>query len=98
MKFSGKIALIIALFTLAACQHGSHPGENAAVTDPDTDRCGASAWQHYVGQPLTALSGVHIDHPVRAIPYYSAVTMDFNLNRLNFLGDKNDVITRVYCG
>jgi hypothetical protein len=27
--------------------------------------------------------------PVRAIPWNGAATMDFNLRRLNFLGDQN---------
>ena len=98
MKFYGKGALLIALFTLAACQHGQNKGDSAVVTDPDADRCGASAYQNYVGQPLSALSKLQFEHPVRAIPWNSAVTMDFNLNRLNFLGDKDNVITRVYCG
>ncbi|ARJ40916.1 peptidase inhibitor I78 family protein [Pantoea alhagi] len=98
MKFYGKLALITALVTLAACQHGQKNSDSAAVTDPDADRCGASAYQNYVGQPLSALSKLQFEHPVRAIPYNSAVTMDFNLNRLNFLGDKDNVITRVYCG
>ncbi|MDU4093440.1 MAG: I78 family peptidase inhibitor [Pantoea sp.] len=98
MKFYGKSALLIALFTLAACQHGQKSSDNAVVSDPDADRCGASAYQNYIGQPLSALSKLHFEHPVRAIPYHSAVTMDFNLNRLNFLGDKDNLITDVYCG
>ncbi|MEQ4529973.1 MAG: I78 family peptidase inhibitor [Mixta sp.] len=98
MKFYGKAVMVMALFTLAACQHGQKSSDSAAVTDPDADRCGASSYQNYVGKPLSALSSLRFEHPVRAIPYHSAVTMDFNLNRLNFLGDKDNVITRVYCG
>ena len=97
MKQYGTAARVMALFTLAACQHGQK-GADASAVDPDADRCGASGYQSYVGKPLSAVNSLRFDHPVRAIPYNSAVTMDFNLNRLNFLGDKNDVITRVYCG
>ena len=98
VKFYGKAALVMALFTLAACQHGQKSSDPAAAVDTEADRCGAANYQNYVGQPLSALNSLHFEHPVRAIPYHSAVTMDFNLNRLNFLGDKNNLITRVYCG
>ncbi|AUX92601.1 I78 family peptidase inhibitor [Mixta gaviniae] len=97
MKHYGKAALALALFTLAGCQHAQNGAETAAA-DPEADRCGASGYQNYVGKPLSAVNSLRFDHPVRAIPYNAAVTMDFNLNRLNFLGDKNDVITSVYCG
>ncbi|MFD1801515.1 I78 family peptidase inhibitor [Mixta tenebrionis] len=97
MKGYGKAALVMALFTLAACQHAQKGADTAAV-DVENNRCGAADYQNYVGKPLTAVNGLHINGPVRVIPWHSAVTMDFNLNRLNFLGDKDDVITSVYCG
>lgn len=97
MKRYGKAALVMALFMLAACQHPQKSSDTAAA-DVENNRCGASDYQNYIGKPLTAVNGLHINGPVRVIPYHSAVTMDFNLNRLNFLGDKDDVISRVYCG
>ncbi|MBT8498569.1 MULTISPECIES: I78 family peptidase inhibitor [Pantoea] len=98
MKFYGKGLLVMGLFALTACQSASKPDTASVAQDPEADRCGASQFQNYVGKPLTALQGQHFEQKVRAIPYNSAVTMDFNLNRLNFLADKNGNISSVYCG
>ncbi|GME36313.1 hypothetical protein CRM79_10170 [Pantoea agglomerans] len=98
MKFYGKGLLVVGLFTLTACQSASKPDTASMPQDPEADRCGASQFQNYVGKPLTVLQGQHFEQQVRPIPYNSAVTMDFNLNRLNFLADKNGNISSVYCG
>ncbi|CAX58467.1 I78 family peptidase inhibitor [Erwinia billingiae] len=98
MKFYGKIAAIAALLALSGCQTATKNGNSSAAVDPEMDRCGASEYQQYVGKPLSAIDGLRFEHPVRAIPYNSAVTMDFNLNRLNFMGDAKSNISRVYCG
>lgn len=98
MKLYGKIAAIAALIALSGCQTAANKGNNSAAVDPETDRCGASQYQQYVGKPLSSVDSVRFEHPVRAIPYNSAVTMDFNLNRLNFMGDAQGNITRAYCG
>jgi hypothetical protein len=98
MKLLGKTLMLAGLFALAACN--STPEKTAAAgqaVDAD-DTCGAAQYQSYVGKPLSALQGVQVPGQVRTIPYNSAVTMDFNMQRLNFLGDKDDKITRVYCG
>nr|WP_024967206.1 I78 family peptidase inhibitor [Pantoea sp. IMH] len=96
MTFYGKGAVVAALVMLAGCQSASQK-ENSAV-DPEMDRCGASQYQQYVGKPLSSIDSVKFSHPIRAIPYNSAVTMDFNLNRLNFMADQKGDISRVYCG
>lgn len=96
MKFYGKIAVVAALIALAGCQSSAQ--KSAAAVDPEMDRCGASEYQQYVGKPLSAIDSVRFEHQVRAIPYNSAVTMDFNLNRLNFMGDQQGNISQVYCG
>ena len=98
MKHYGKALLVLGLLTLTACQSASKPDTASAPQDPKADRCGASQYQNYVGKPLTSLQGQHFDQKVRAIPYHSAVTMDFSLSRLNFLADKSGNISRVYCG
>ncbi|WP_431222550.1 I78 family peptidase inhibitor [Serratia sp. L9] len=97
MKFYGKTLMLAALLALAACSSTSEQAEPQSA-DVENDSCGASQYQSYVGKPLSALDGVNIPHQVRTIPYNSAVTMDFNLQRLNFLGDSDDKIIRVYCG
>lgn len=98
MKHYGKVAVVAALMALAGCQSVGHKNADNTSIDPEMDRCGASELQHYVGKPLTVLQSVRFDKPMRAIPYDSAVTMDFNLNRINFMGDQQGNITRVYCG
>ncbi|MTD27178.1 I78 family peptidase inhibitor [Erwinia sorbitola] len=98
MKHYGKIAVFAALIALSGCQSGSEKSAATAPVDPEMDMCGASQYQQYVGKPLSAIESLRFDRTVRAIPYNSAVTMDFNLNRINFMGDKQNVISRVYCG
>lgn len=98
MKLYGKFAAIAALVLLSGCQTAAHKEGSSASIDPEADRCGASEYQRYVGKPLSSIDGLRFEHPVRAIPYNSAVTIDFNLNRLNFMGDAQGNITRAYCG
>ncbi|HEJ9094739.1 I78 family peptidase inhibitor [Serratia odorifera] len=99
MKFYRKTLMLAALMALAAC---SSTSENSAASPSENtadDTCGAAQYQNYVGKPLSSLDGVQIDaRQVRTIPYNAAVTMDFNLSRLNFLADQDDKIIRVYCG
>ncbi|VVA49221.1 Peptidase inhibitor I78 family protein [Serratia ficaria] len=97
MKFYGKTLMLTALLALSACGSSPEKGATAQATDAD-DTCGAAQYQSYVGKPMSSLEGLRIESQVRAIPYNSAVTMDFNLRRLNFLGDSDDKIIRVYCG
>lgn len=98
MKFYGKIAVIAALIALSGCQSASEKTPSATPVDAEMDQCGASQYQQYVGKPLSAIESLRFDRTVRAIPYNSAVTMDFNLNRINFMGDKQGTISKVYCG
>ena len=96
MKYYGKALLALGMFALTACQSANKPDNTAA--DAASDTCGASQYQHYVGKPISTASSLRLETPMRAIRWNSAVTMDFNLHRLNFLADKDDVITQVYCG
>lgn len=98
MTIYGKIAVVTALMALSGCQSAGNKSTASAAVDPEMDRCGASQYQQYVGKPLSSITDVRFEGPVRAIPYNSAVTMDFNLTRLNFMGDQQQKITSVYCG
>lgn len=98
MKPYRKIAVIATLVAISGCQSASKAGDTSTAVDPEMDRCGASDYQQYVGKSLSAIEDLRFEHPARAIPYNSTVTMDFNLNRLNFMGDDLGNITRVYCG
>lgn len=92
-----KIIISVALLgLLVGCS--SKPKPQVPQFVPDDDMCGASQFQNFIGKPLSALDQQQFFVPVRAIPENSAVTMDFNLRRLNFYANKNDIITRVYCG
>ncbi|MCV6959001.1 I78 family peptidase inhibitor [Erwinia amylovora] len=98
MKYHGKIAAMLALMVLAGCQSADNQSRTSTMVDPEMDRCGASQYQQYIGKPLKAIETLRFEHAVRAIPYNAAVTMDFNLNRINFMGDKQGNISQVYCG
>ncbi|MEI2266491.1 I78 family peptidase inhibitor [Erwinia sp. CGal63] len=98
MIFKKKLAVFATAMLLAGCQSATHKNAASGPTDPELDRCGASDYQQYVGKPLSAIDGLRFEHPARAVPWNAAVTMDFNLNRLNFMGDSQNKITRVYCG
>ncbi|MGK3116727.1 I78 family peptidase inhibitor [Candidatus Pantoea formicae] len=99
MTHYGKVLVATALFALTACQSATQSDSTAAVNhDPETDQCGASQYQNTIGQPLTSLDNKRFDVPVRAIPWNGAVTMDFNLRRLNFMADQSGKISKVYCG
>ncbi|MDI9220699.1 I78 family peptidase inhibitor [Pantoea sp. EA-12] len=99
MTHYGKALLATAFFALTACQSATKPDSTAAVShDPEADQCGASQYQNMLGQPLSSVEGKRFDVPVRAIPWNGAVTMDFNLRRLNFTADQSGKISRVYCG
>ncbi|MFS2222380.1 I78 family peptidase inhibitor [Pantoea sp. B65] len=98
MKLYAKILLPAAMFALSACNSPSSHNSAAQPVDTENDRCGAAQYQNYIGKPLSSLETVKFATPVRAIPHNGAVTMDFNLNRLNFQGDVSGKISRVYCG
>lgn len=96
MNQKAAMAGIALVLVLSGCRTASSP--NLSSIESETDRCGAAEYQHYIGQPLTVIDRMKFIHPTRAISYRSTVTMDFNLNRLNFLGDSQGNISRVYCG
>jgi len=98
VKFYAKSLMLAAMFVLTACNTTPKHDNGVKPVDPDNNRCGASQYQNYVGKPLSSINRAQFTVPVRAIPYNSAVTMDFNLNRLNFMADRRGKITSVYCG
>jgi len=106
MKHTTKLSkapsvLLLASLALAACTPANsdyftkvNPTAPAALNDS----CGASAYQHLVGQPLTALASVTIPDPKRIIEPGSAVTMDFVAERLDIRLDVTDHISDITCG
>ena len=62
------------------------------------DTCGASGLEHLVGQDMSALAAMTFPDTMRFIAPDTAITMDFQAERLNFDLDKAGVITRIWCG
>ncbi|ARF51400.1 MULTISPECIES: I78 family peptidase inhibitor [Pantoea] len=98
MNHYGKVLVATGFLLLTACQSTTQPDTAAVPPGKEADSCGASRYQNFVGKPLSALEQQRFSQKVRAIPWNSAVTMDFNFARLNFLADKSGTITQVYCG
>lgn len=92
MFYLKRIIILCMPLVVIACAQ-SHP-----ETVPDEDKCGASHYQQWLGQPLSGLEFEHFTVPVRAITPTSMATLDFNLRRLNFFTDRTGKISRVYCG
>lgn len=98
-----KIALLALPVLLAACVQegpGLPPVGVAAEAGPAVaeDTCGAARFTYLVGQPQTALPGVDFPGGTRIIPPDTAVTQDFQAERLNVVIDGNAEVARVYCG
>ena len=98
MKYLTSITSLALCAILTACSHSQPPSSSTPQYLPDNDMCSASQFQQYVGKPLTAVDDLQLDEPLRSIPAYASVTMDFNLHRINFLADSQGIIQRVYCG
>ena len=83
---------ILAALLLAAC-----------VTTPEpepinTDACLASGSQNLVGQSADILAAMTFPIGTRLIYPGTAVTEDFNPERLNFVVGPSNRIEEVYCG
>lgn len=62
------------------------------------NQCGALDLQYLVGAPAAQLDTIRFNKPVRVIYPDTAVTMDYNPDRLNFEIDRTGRIARVICG
>lgn len=89
MMMAGAAAL-----ALAGCEPMGVP----VVDQPNPNQCGAYDLQYLVGSPDTVLETMRFNKPVRIIAPGSAVTMDYNPDRINFELDRYRMIARVTCG
>ncbi len=80
----------------AAAPGGGAPDAPAAKAAGDA--CGASAYQSYVGQRIDALNDVALPDDKRVLFPTTPATADFLEGRLNIAVDRNDTISRIYCG
>ena len=88
-----------ALGILQACAQitPAPPAEGKPGTELLTT-CGADRFQDLVGQSYALSNMTQLPGLVRIIPWGSAVTMDYIPTRTNVELDRNDVITRIFCG
>jgi Peptidase inhibitor I78 family len=85
-------APLAAMLTLAACVPVEAP-------DPvDEDACGASGSQNLVGQSGDILAAMTFPIGTRIIYPDTAVTLDFNPERLNILVGRTNRIEEINCG
>jgi len=66
------------------------------VTQADT--CGAAEYAALIGTPQADHDFSNASRPHRIIPPNSAITMDYNPERLNVDVTSDGVITRFWCG
>ena len=100
MAFRTAAAGLVLVLGAAACVPVSPP----YAGDPDpfpgnaVNACGALDLQYLVGAPARDLDAMRFNKPVRVIYPGTAVTMDYNADRLNFEVDRSGRISRVTCG
>ncbi|MDN5679756.1 MAG: hypothetical protein L0G81_03850 [Ewingella sp.] len=96
MKIKLLLVASLATFALTACQnHGETAKQEDAVQQPDT--CNAASFKYLIGKPSSTLDGMRFAKPMRLITPGTAVTMDFNPERLNIMADEKGVITSLHC-
>lgn len=91
----GKMMVAVAVAALLA---GCEPMGVPVADAPSPNQCGAYDLQYLVGSPDTVLETMRFNKPLRVIPAGSAVTMDYNADRINIELDRYRMISRVFCG
>jgi hypothetical protein len=98
-KRAGMVAGLGLALVVSACVPVTEPYPGGG--DPvggGVNQCGALDLQYLVGAPARDLDRMRFNKPVRVIYPDTAVTMDFNPERLNFNIDPSGRIMRVTCG
>ena len=98
-----KLAKVTAALGLVLAASACVPVEAPAPGIPGggvggVNQCGALDLQYLVGAPARDLDAIRFNKPVRVIYPDTAVTMDYNPERLNFEVDRMGRISRVNCG
>lgn len=88
-----RLMLTVPLLVLAGCVAPPPP----AATEPDLDACKASSYQGLVGQPRSVLRTMLLPAGSRVIGPGDAITMDFNVERLNVEIGTDDRISKIAC-
>jgi hypothetical protein len=82
-----------AILFLAGCMP-----QEAPVSLPAEDACGAAGLQGLVGRPVAQQDFTGIGNMQRIMAGGSAMTMDYRADRLNVTYDSRGRITRIWCG
>lgn len=82
----------LAFLALAACE------EPAPSTDDVADNCGAAGYQNLIGQPANVFASMTLPSPMRIIKSGMLFTQEYVPKRLNVDLDRNNRITRFWCG
>ena len=92
-----RSALLATLF-LAACQTTTTPVTTKPATPQPVVPCQAANYQTLIGQHKSKIRAAKIPGIVRIIHSDSAVTLDYNENRLNIQVGPKGTILKVTCG
>ncbi|WP_413728676.1 I78 family peptidase inhibitor [Sodalis sp. RH19] len=92
-------AALLTAFSLAACSGAEKSAATQSAVKPLTadDTCMANNFRNLIGKPESVLDGMRFSMPMRLIKPGQAVTMDFDPKRLNFMSNKEGIITSVHC-
>jgi hypothetical protein len=89
---------LLALGLLTACQSAPDPRFLGPPEQaPGVDACGAAELQDMVGDPRSILDSMRFAVPLRVITPGTAITADFQANRLNFEIGDDGTITGIAC-
>ncbi|MFX0543910.1 I78 family peptidase inhibitor [Roseovarius sp. S4756] len=94
--------ILPAALALSACGGGApgggQRGAQPVFTPAASDSCGAAAYSDRIGRDHKAYDFSAAGRPVRIVGPDTAMTLDYNLERLNVDIDSRGRITRIWCG
>jgi hypothetical protein len=90
-----RLAHLILPVLLAACVETAP--QPTPLPMPPVAACDGEAFRYLIGQNKSVLAAMGLQGPVRVIGPDTAVTADFNPNRLNIVHDKRGTIVDVGC-
>lgn len=92
------LALVLAGCAVVDSPAAPRSVEAPAVPVAQDDTCAAAPYADLIGQPGTALERVLILRPIRILRPDTPVTQEIMARRINFVIDRDDRITRIFCG
>ena len=74
------------------------PEVQPPAIDDDPDACGASRFQHLIGQPEAAARSAGLPQPLRILCHNCPATMDYVPDRMTVTLDPQGDVAQVSCG